>query len=137
MTASATYNKPLGDGNWASTAVWGRTKSRPDGTIFNSFLLESTIRFQSRNYVWARIENAERSSELLLGNSPLPIGFQERPIGHVQGYTFGYDREFNLFPHVSTAIGAQLSVYGVPDSLRGIYGARPAGIAIFVRMRPF
>jgi hypothetical protein len=137
MTASVTYNRPLGGGNWASTAVWGRTKSRPDGTIFNSYLLESTLRFRSHNYVWTRIENAERSSELLLGNNPLPVGFAEKPIGHVQAYTFGYDRDIDVLPHVSTAIGAQLSVYGVPETLQGIYGTHPASIAVFVRMRPF
>jgi hypothetical protein len=136
MTASVMYNKLFTGGNWAGTIVWGRTKSRPDGAIFNSYLLESTIRFRTRNYVWTRIENAERSSELIFGNGPLPASFQEAPIGRVQAYTFGYDRDFKLVPHLATAIGAQASVYGVPSSLRAAYGTRPAGVAIFVRLRP-
>jgi hypothetical protein len=137
MTASVTYNRPFGNGNWASTILWGRTRSLPDNAIFNSYLLESTVRFRTRNYAWTRIENAERSNELIFGENPLPAGFQETPIGRVQAYTLGYDRDFNFVPHLATAIGAQASIYGVPDSLRPVYGARPAGVAVFVRLRPF
>jgi hypothetical protein len=136
MTASVTYNRAATNGNWSSTILWGRTRSRPDDAIFNSYLLESTLRFRARNRVWTRIEDAQRSSELLLGNTPLPAGFQEISIGHVQAYTFGYDRDFRLVPHVATAVGAQVSVYGVPDALRPLYGARPAGVAAFLRLRP-
>ena len=87
--------------------------------------------------MWTRIENAERSSELILGENPLPPGFQEQPIGPVQAYTFGYDRDIDLVPHLASAIGAQVTAYGVPGRLRPIYGQRPAGIAIFLRLRPF
>jgi hypothetical protein len=137
MTASAMYNRPFGGGNWASTILWGRTRSLHDGDIFNSYLLESTIRFRKRNYAWTRMENADRSNELILGNNLPPAGFQEKPVGRVQAYTFGYDRDFTFVPHLATAIGAQVSIYGVPDSLQPIYGAHPAGVAMFVRLRPF
>jgi hypothetical protein len=136
MTASLTYNRPLAEGAWVSTIVWGRTRSRPDDAIMNSYLLESTLHFRTRNSVWTRIENVDRSSELLLGNNPVPAGFHEEPIGRVQVYTFGYDRDFALFPKLATAIGAQVSAYGVPGSLRPAYGEHPAGVAIFLRLRP-
>jgi hypothetical protein len=136
-TASVMYNRPFGNGNWASTILWGRTRSLPDEAIFNSYLLESTARFGTRNYAWTRIENVERSKELIFGANPLPAGFQETPVGRVQAYTFGYDRDFNFVPHLATAIGAQVSIYGVPGSLRPNYGTRPAGVAVFVRLRPF
>jgi hypothetical protein len=137
MTASVMYNRPFAKGNWANTILWGRTRSLPDDAIFNSYLLESTVRFRTRNYAWTRIENVERSNQLIFGANPLPAGFQESPVGRVQAYTFGYDREFTFVPHLATAIGAQVSVYGVPDSLRPVYGMRPAGAAVFVRLRPF
>ena len=108
MTASIMYNRPLHDGNWANTILWGRTRSLQDSSVFNSYLLESTVRFHTRNYGWARIENAERSNELLIGENPLPPNFREEPIGHVQAYTFGYDHDFDLIPHVASAIGAAL-----------------------------
>jgi hypothetical protein len=137
MTASIMYNRPLRNGNWASSVIWGRTKSLADKSKFNSYALESTLRFLTRNHTWTRIENAERSNELLLGENPLPPNFIEQPIGRVQAYTLGYDRDFDVIPHLATALGAQLTVYGVGENLRPVYGSRPAGVAIFIRVRPF
>jgi hypothetical protein len=33
------------------------------------------MRFRTRNSVWTRVENVDRSNELLLGENPLPAGF--------------------------------------------------------------
>jgi hypothetical protein len=138
MTASAMYNRPLNNGNWANTFVWGRTRSLQEAnSIFNSYLFESTVRFLTRNYAWTRIESAERSNELLVGENPPPLGFMEKPIGHVHAYTFGYDRDFDLIPDLASAVGAQFTTYGVPSILQPMYGAHPVGVAMFVRLRPF
>ena len=137
MTVSVMYNHQLRKGNWANTMVWGRTKSLKDNSIFNSYLLESTVQFHARNYVWMRLENVDRSNELLVGENTLPPGFEEKAIGRVQAYTFGYDRSINLVPHLSSAIGAQFTAYGVADSLKPSYGSHPIGVAAFVRLRPF
>ena len=137
MTASVMYNRPIREGNWASSLIWGRTKSLEDNSKFNSYAIESTLRFLRLNYVWTRIENAERSNELLLGENALPPNFQEQPIGRVQAYTLGYDRDFDIIPHLATALGAQITVYGVGENLKPVYGSHPAGIAIFIRVRPF
>ena len=136
MTASIMYNRPFHEGNLASTILWGRTRSLQGNPLFNSYLFESTIRFRARNSLWTRIENAERSDELILGENPLPPGFQERPIGRVQAYTFGYDRDIELASHLASAVGAQVTTYGAPESLKVIYGSRPAAIAVFLRLRP-
>jgi hypothetical protein len=136
MTASLTYNRPFHEGNWASTILWGRTRSLGDNALFNSYLFESTTRFRARNYLWTRIEDVDRSNELILGENPLPPEFQEQPIGRVQAYTLGYDHDIELVRHLASAIGAQITTYGVPDRLRTIYGQHPAGIAVFVRLRP-
>ena len=137
MTASMMYNRPLRDGNWANTLLWGRTRILQDNSIFNSYAFESTARFRVRNYVWTRIESAERSNELILGENPLPPGLQEQPIGQVQAYTFGYDRDIALVPRLASAIGAQFTTYGVPERLKPIYGSHPVGVAVFVRLHPF
>jgi hypothetical protein len=137
MTASLMYNRPFHEGNWASTLLWGRTRSLADDTIFDSYLFESTVRFLTRNYAWTRVESAERSNELLLGENPLPPDFVEKPIGQVQAYTLGYDHDFDLIPHLASAVGAQFTTYGVPGTLRPTYGPHPVGAAIFVRLRPF
>ncbi len=137
MTASVMYNKPLAQGNWANTVLWGRTRSLGDSAKQNSYLLESTLRFKTRNYIWTRMENAGRSNELLNGENPLPANFREEPLTHVQAYTFGYDRDVDLIPHVASAIGAQVTAYGVGKPLQPICGTDPVGINIFIRLRPF
>ena len=137
MTASVMYNRPFHDGNWANTLLWGRTRSLQDNSIFNSYALESTARFRVRNYAWTRIESAERSNELIIGENPLPPGFLEKPIGQVQAYTFGYDRDIDLLARLASAIGAQFTTYGVAERLKPIYGAHPVGVAVFLRLRPF
>src|SRR5436309_614918 len=70
MTASVMYNRPLEGGNWATTLVWGRNRTLPEGEVFNGYLAESTLRFRTRNYFWGRAENVDRTSELLLGENP-------------------------------------------------------------------
>jgi len=136
-TASVMYNRPFQNGDWASSLTWGRTKSIEDGAIFNSYALESTVRFLTLNHAWTRIENADRSNELLIGGNPLPPNFQEQAIGRVQAYTLGYDRDFQVIPGVATAIGAQVTLYGVGNNLKLSYGTHPVGVAVFLRFRPF
>jgi hypothetical protein len=135
MTASVTYNRPLPHGNWASMLLWGRNREIPSGQVFNSYLAESTVRFAQHNYAWTRIENVDRTNELLLGDNPLPPGFDERFLARVQAYSFGYDREFNFIPHVSSALGGQYTLYAKPSSLDPIYGAHPMGVLLFLRLR--
>jgi hypothetical protein len=135
MTASVTYNRPLAKGNWATTILWGRNRTIPDGEIYNGYLADSTLRFLNHNYAWTRVENVDRSNELLLGENPLPPGFQEIFLARVQAYTLGYDREFNVIPHVSSALGGQYTIYGKPASLNSIYGAHPMGVLLFLRLR--
>lgn len=137
MTASVAYNRPLTNGNWATLLLWGRNRSRPAGLIWNGYLAESTLRFKTRNYVWARFENVDRTSELLLKNTFEPPGFEENVIGRVQASTLGYDRDIDLLPHLATAIGGQVTLYGVADRLKPLYGSHPAGVTVFLRIRPF
>lgn len=135
-TVSIMYNRPFRHGNLASTALWGRTRSLQDNDKENSYLFESTLNFGTRNYAFTRIENAGRSNELLNGENPLPAGFTEHSLGHVQAYTFGYDRDVALLPHVSSALGAQVTTYDVPGALQPMYGTDPIGVAVFLRLRP-
>jgi hypothetical protein len=136
QTASIMYNHPIHNGNWSNILLWGRTKSLIDQGKENSYLLESLLKFGNRNYLWTRIENAGRSDELLLTpGDPLPPHFEESPIGHVAAYSFGYDRDYRIAPHLLAAPGAQLTIYTTPSALVSTYGSHPFGAAIFVRFR--
>lgn len=143
QTASIMYNRPFGSltagahsGNWATTLIWGRTRSLSDSSKENSYLAESLLQFRTRNYLWTRIENAGRSNELLISpGSQLPPNFEEFPLGHVAAYTFGYDRDFHIAPHIFAAPGAQFTAYTTPHALIPIYGRHPFGAVVFLRLR--
>jgi hypothetical protein len=136
MTASVMYNRPLTHGSWASTLLWGRNRVLQTGQVFNGYLAESTLQFASENHIWGRIENVDRTNELLLGKQPEPPGFDEEFLARIQAYTAGYDRDFRLIPGLATALGAQVTFYGKPAFLNSIYGQHPAGVIVFVRIRP-
>ena len=135
MTASVSYSRPIHNGNWASMALWGRNQGLLDGNVGNSYLLESTLKFLNKNYAWTRIENADRTNELLLGENLPPPGFSEKYFARVQAYTAGYDREVGHIPHLLTALGGQVTWYGVPEVLRPSYGAHPVTAVLFLRIR--
>jgi hypothetical protein len=136
MTASVSYNRPMAGGSWASTLLWGRNRVLQTGEVFNGYLAESTLQFAQRNRVWGRIENVDRTTELLLGKQPEPPGFEENFLARIQAYTIGYDRDFPLIPGLATALGGQVTFYGKPDFLTPIYGQHPAGAILFIRVRP-
>jgi len=137
MTASIMYNRPMARGNWASSLIWGRNRVMQTGLVWNGYLLESTLRFAENNYIWTRIENVDRTDELLLKDQFEPPDFRESNIGRVQAYTVGYDRDFKLIPHLETALGAQVTLYQDGGQLAQIYGNHPVGVVMFLRVRPF
>ena len=133
MTASVIYNRPMNRGNWASLLLWGRNQSLLDGNVSNGYLLESTIKFLDSNAAWTRLENVDRTNELLLTQTP-PRGFSEKYFTRAQAYTVGYDREVGHIPHLSTALGAQFTWYGVPEVLRSVYAPHPVSAVVFLRL---
>ncbi|HZQ18121.1 MAG TPA: hypothetical protein VFA90_05320 [Terriglobales bacterium] len=135
MTVSLIYNRPIHNGNWVSMLLWGRNQSLPDGNVGNAYLLESTLRFLNKNHVWTRLENVDRTNELLLGENSLPPDFLERYFARMQAYTAGYDRQIAHVMHVSTALGGQFTWYGVPTALQGTYGLHPFGVVALLQLR--
>ena len=145
QTASVMYNRSFGGkqqmsgmkmtgdhaatADWATTALWGQTRNEKTGLLENSYLLESLLNFKTRNYVWTRVEVAGRTSELL--DAPGP----ETSMGHVQAYTFGFDRDYKLGKHLVGAPGGQFTIYRAPDSLTKSYGRDPFGAVVFMRFR--
>jgi hypothetical protein len=133
MTASLTHHVRFPSGHVASSLIWGRNKDLPGHhapRIFNAYTLESTVNFREKNWVWTRIENVDRDATLLGEH-------KEDPIGRIQAYTFGYERDLPIAESaVRIGLGAQATVYGVPPQLSLAYGNRPAGFSVFLRIRP-
>jgi hypothetical protein len=136
MTASLMYNRTLHRGDWSSTLVWGRNHVLSTGENFNGYLAESTLRFAASERIWTRVENVDRTNELLLGRQAEPPGFDEHFLARIQAYSLGYDHDFHFIPGVATALGTQITLYGKPAFLTPVYGQHPVGVIVFARFRP-
>jgi hypothetical protein len=139
MTASIAHNVIFSRGHVASSLIWGRNKDMPGrgARIFNSYDAESTVNFLNRNWVWTRIENVDRDRTLLVGETRAALDTEEDPIGRVQAYTFGYERDLPIgLSSLNIGLGVQVTTYGVPQVLKPVYGDHPAGFAVFLHFRP-
>jgi hypothetical protein len=128
FTASATYNKPLGDNNWSATLAWGR-KDLSDGRSFDAILLESAFTFADEDTILARLERIE-TGELFGEKSPLH-GVVARPVK----LSLGYIHDFALSDGVKLGVGGLASVYGYSSALDAEYGTGPISTMIFMRLK--
>jgi hypothetical protein len=137
-TASISYNRKFERGNWASSLIWGRNHENHGGEIFNlnGYVAESTVNFLDRNYIYTRLELADKN-QLLRDEDRAQLGITEHhPSFRIGAYTFGGSREiWNTEKH-SFAIGSDVTFYSKPSILDSIYGTNPVSWKIFLRLRP-
>ncbi len=140
MTASLSHNKRFSSGHIASSLIWGRNKDlagHDAPRIFNSYTLESTVNFANNNWTWLRVENVDRDRTILVGEVPTVRSTEEDPIGRIQAYTFGYERDLPIATsHLKVGLGSQVTLYGLPEQIKAVYGNRPAAFTMFLRIRP-
>ncbi len=128
QTASVEYVRPFVRGSWATSVVWGRVHKVAVNRNLNGYLLESTVNFLSRNYLFQRAELVDKD-ELFPGNPLLP----DFRIG---AYTFGGSRDV-IKSHIERlAMGADFTVYSKSIALNPFYGANPISFQVFIRARP-
>ena len=138
-TASIHHNARFSGGHISSSLIWGRNKDLAGhgARIFNSYTAESTVNFFNRNWAWTRIENVDRDSTLLAGETPAALQVEEDPIGRVQAYTLGYERDLPIGPSfLNVGLGIQATVYGVASQLKSVYGSHPSAFTFFLHLRP-
>jgi hypothetical protein len=133
QTASVEYNRPLsgkvlGEGNWATTLIWGRKRKEVNNTILNSYLLESTLNFQRRNYAYTRLELVDKDE--LFPNAAT------HPAYGIGAYTFGGVRDLVQNHLEQVGLGADVTFYSKPSVLDPIYGSDPVSFHVFLRLRP-
>lgn len=128
QTASVEYNRPLVQGNWATSLIWGRVHKLATGANLNSYLLESTVNFRRRNYAFTRLELVDKD-ELF----PQSV---TRPVYRIGAYTFGASRDLVQNRTWQLAAGADVTFYSKPSALDPVYGNQPVSFQIFLRMRP-
>ncbi|HWQ36705.1 MAG TPA: cytochrome c [Blastocatellia bacterium] len=150
MTASLTYNRPLANGNWATSLIWGRNAEEHGNS--NSYLLESTVRFRRRNHLYTRLELLDKSgllSDNIFGRPGLirapvvpPEAVHFRPPAEfertfrVGAFTFGGVHDFIDTELFRVGLGADVTFYHQPSALTRIYGRNPVSTHVFLRFRP-
>ena len=127
QTASLEYNRPLATGNWATSLVWGRVHEIGPGTNLNGYLLESTLNFLRRDYVFTRLE--------LVDKDELFPQLAVQPSFRIGAYTFGGERDLVQNHAWQLGLGADVTVYSKPASLDASYGNFPVSFQLFLRMR--
>ena len=126
ITASATYNRKFGNGNWQTTFAWGRDIDHP-GNTSDAFLLETAVNFNDRHTIFGRAENVSKDELFLPGN---------RLFGHlfnVSKFSAGYIYDIPAGEHLMLGIGGVASLYGLPSGLKPFYGSSPTSFMLFIR----
>jgi hypothetical protein len=125
QTGSLAYHHATGLGALNAIAVWGRNHTSGTAINANGYLIEAALRPAEKQTIWTRIENADRTTDLLGAAAPAT----ESVVGRVQAFTGGYAHRVWGWGNGSAELGAQVTGYGVPGRLTALYGEHPFGVA--------
>ena len=96
--------------------IFGRNKKN------DSWLAESVRQFGERNFVTGRAEIVDKE---LFANETVRI----------KALTVGYSRDVIKTASFAGALGANVTAYSIPDSIKPDYGSSPHSIYFFIRLR--
>lgn len=128
QSASVEYVHPFETGSWDTSAIWGRKHKVLDKRNLNSYLLESTLNFKTRNYAFSRIELVDKDE--LFPDAPSPLNYR------VGAYTLGGARDLIRNRLWRLALGADLTFYSKAQALNQSYGENPISFQVFLRLGP-
>jgi hypothetical protein len=125
QTASVSYHHSWHTDSLDALALWGRNHTIASPENANGYLFEATAHLHNRQSLWTRMENVDRTTDLL-GVAAPP---EETVIGRVQAYTGGYAHHLYSNNWSTYELGAQATLYNTPTPLQRLYGDHPAGVA--------
>ena len=131
QTASVSFHHSWATANLDASAIWGRNHTIGTDVNANGYLLEAETRVNDVHSIWTRIENDDRTTDLLGAAAPP----EETVIGRVQAYTGGYAHRILKLDWGVLELGAQATLYSTPQRLLPLYGAHPAGVAALLHLR--
>jgi hypothetical protein len=135
-TASLHYTKPVSNGQWSSSLIWGRNHETESKRNVNSYLAETLYPVTKRDFLTGRIELVDKD-ELFL-NEPEVEEHLARTAGstfRVQAYTAGLTHDIGTFYGIETGVGANVTAYVIPSAIQPYYGEHPFGVNMFLRFR--
>ena len=125
QTASVAMHRIWAAAEIDGTAIWGRNHTIGTDVNANGYLVEAEMRARAKQSIWTRIENDDRTTDLLGAVAPP----EESVVGRVQAYTGGYAHRIWHDDWSALELGAQATLYSTPPRLLSLYGAHPAGVA--------
>lgn len=152
VTASIHHNKAWREGSWASSLIWGRNHEEHGNS--NAYTFESTVNFIDKNYLYTRLELGDKLGLLQENIWGRPGLVPAHHVGDVEdegsdhhedladrwfrvgAFTFGGVRDFITDPKLRVGIGADVTFYHVPGTLKSVYGTSPTSFHVFLRFRP-
>jgi hypothetical protein len=87
--------------------------------------VESELPVTRRNFLTGRVELVDKD-ELFPGST---TSFR------IAAVTAGYTRDVDLFPHLESGIGFNVTAYHLPAALQSAYGDRPLALSVYLRLR--
>jgi hypothetical protein len=131
-TASASWMRRSGSAFSSVTAGYGRNDT--DHGTRNAVFAEGA-RHAGPNTIYGRFEALQVETALLLTGTVVegPPAAVKDP---VLAFTLGGSRDLLQFGGFQGAIGADVTLYGVPDALTPAYGNHPVSFHVFFRLRP-
>jgi hypothetical protein len=130
-TVSAAWTRTSGASLSAVTTAYGRNRTHHGD---RGALLVEGAHHANRNWMYTRFEAVQVESSLLrnerFGTGPADL------TDPVLALTLGAVRDVVSWRGFEGGIGADVSVYRVPDGLQPSYSAHPASFHLFLRVRP-
>lgn len=112
-TASISY----GTARWNSSFIYGHNH-KTEGRDTSSWLAESALQFGGANYVTGRAELVDKDEIV------------PDVVYRIRALTLGYTRD--ILP--GAGVGTNVTLYSIPDALKGTYGSSPRSYYLFVRL---
>jgi len=137
-TASVEYVVPRSrDNSWATSLIWGRNWKTAPKYGSNAVLAETVFPFRDKNFLTGRYEWSQRDE--LFSDNPVLAAQLSMNTGtrwfDISAYTMGYTRDIGTFHGVETGLGANVSLYGIPNAIKPYYGDHPLGVNVYLRIR--
>lgn len=129
QTASIAYHHAWSSTTLDSNLIWGRNHTVGADEATNGYLAEGTLRVHDRHIAWTRLENVDRTTDLLGPAAPTEESFA----GRVQAYTGGYAHRVWRWSDGTMELGAQVTGYTTPARLVPFYDQHPVGIAAILK----
>ncbi|MBM3787359.1 MAG: hypothetical protein FJW30_23620 [Acidobacteria bacterium] len=110
--------------------------TRAQGQTYNAYTAESTWFWKNKHWIWGRAELSDKDSLLLFEEAPYVRLLEEYRYTRIKAYTSGYAYELPAVGgFLRPALGGQVQVFQVPANLSPIYGTKPVGMQVWLRLR--